>query len=184
MIEQVLEFLTVENFLKIFIYSLGVWIPVYLTHWYHLVAERKKEKAFNQNTLVLLDQELAVIRKTNEKIRKSCHRITDACKRKNRLIFDEFPHRLDTETLESLLSNLVQFRGQNPMLLRYLIGLKSNLLETNESLDFGLLKTFVENNPRKNAGETIERYFEGVQKLIEANFEFIEKSKTELGGVQ
>jgi len=184
MIEQVLEFLTVENFLKISMYSFGVWIPVYLTHRYHLIAERKKEKAFNQNNLVLLDQELAVIRKTNEKIRKSCHRITDACKRENRLIFDEFPHRLDTEILESLLSNLVLFREQNPMLLRYLIGLKSNLLETNESLDFGLLKTFVENNPRKNTGETIEGYFEGILKLIEANFELIEKARIELGKVQ
>lgn len=181
MVEQALEFLTIENFLKISMYSFGVWIPVYLTHRYHLIAERKKEKAFNHNTLILLDQELAMIRKTNEKIRKSCHRITDACKRENRLIFDEFPHRLDTETLESLISNLVLFRGQNPMLLRYLVGLKSNLLTTNESLDFGLLKTFVENNPRNNVGDVIEGYFEGIHKYIEANFEFIEKARIELG---
>lgn len=181
MIDSISEFFTLTNLLNVLLYSFGVWIPVYLTHLYHLTAERKKEKAFNKNTLVLLDQELAMIRKTNEKIRKTCHRIVDACKHENRLVFDEFPHRLDTEVLESLISNLVQFRGQNPMLLRFLIGLKSNLLETNESLDFGLLKTFVENNPRKNTGETIEGYFEGILKLIEANFEFIENAKTELG---
>lgn len=114
-----------------------------------------------------------MIRKTNEKIRKTCHRIVDACKHENRLVFDEFPHRLDTEVLESLISNLVQFRGQNPMLLRFLIGLKSNLLETNESLDFGLLKTFVKNNPRKNVGNIIKGYFEGIFKYLKVNFEFI-----------
>ncbi|MEB2774985.1 hypothetical protein SYJ56_06690 [Algoriphagus sp. D3-2-R+10] len=184
MLESLNEFFTLSNFLNVFLYSFGVWIPVYLTHWYHLRGERKKEKSFNKNTLVLLDQELAMIRKSNEKIRKSCHRITDACKRENRLIFDEFPHRLDTEILESLISNLVQFRDQNPMLLRYLIGLKSNLLETNESLDFGLLRTFVENNQRNNAGDTIEGYFEGVLKYIEANFEFIENAKIELGKIE
>ncbi|MBN7813016.1 hypothetical protein J0A68_18815 [Algoriphagus sp. H41] len=176
--------MSITNFFKILVYSFGVWVPVYLTYRYHLIAERKKEKAFNQNTLVLLDQELAMIRKSNEKIRKSCHRMTDACKRENRLIFHEFPHRLDTETLESLISNLVLFRGQNPNLLRYLIGLKSNLLVTNESLDFGLLKTFVENNPRNNAGDVIEGYFEGVLKYIEANFEYIENAKSELGKIK
>lgn len=179
MIESLKEFFTLSNFLNVFLYSFGVWIPVYLTHWYHQRGERKKEKAFNQNTLVLLDQEISMIRKSNEKIRKTCHRIVDACKHENRLVFDEFPHRLDTETLEALISNLIQYKGQNPMLLRYLIGLKSNLLETNESLDFGLLRTFVENNPRKNAGETIEGYFEGVLKCLEANFEYIEKASKE-----
>lgn len=180
MSESVAEFLTLTNLLNVLLYSFGIWIPVYLTYKYHLFAERKKEKAFNQNTLVLLDQELAMIRKSNEKIRKSCHRITDACKRENWLIFNEFPHRLDTEILESLISNLVQFRDQNPMLLRYLIGLKSNLHETNESLNFGLLKTFVENNPRNNIGDVIEGYFEGVHKYIEANFEFIKLAKDEI----
>src|SRR5690606_29717149 len=80
MSEPVADFLTLTNLLNVLLYSLGVWIPVYLTHWYHRRGERRKEIAFNQNTLVLLDQELAMIRKTNEKIRKSCHRITDTCK--------------------------------------------------------------------------------------------------------
>lgn len=179
MIESLKEFFTLSNFLNVFLYSFGVWIPVYLTHWYHRRGEWKKEEAYNKNTLILLDQELAMIRKSNETIRKSCHRMIAVCNRENRLIFHEFPHRLDTKTLESLISNLVQYRGQNPMLLRYLIGLKSNLLVTNESLDFGLLRTFVENNPRDNAGDTIEGYFEGVLKYIDANFVFLEKAMGE-----
>lgn len=180
MIESLKEFFTLSNFLNVFLYSFGVWIPVYLTHWYHRRGERKKEKAFNQNTLILLLQELDVIRSVSERIRKSSQRIIEACKEENRLVFDEFPHRLDTKTLESLIANLILYRRQNSKLLRYLIELKSNLQVTNESLGFGLLKTFVDNNPKNNIGNTVEGYFEGVLRYIGANFEFINVVKSEV----
>lgn len=57
-------------------------------------------------------------------------------------------------------------------------------METNESLDFGLLKTFVENNPRKNVGNIINGYFEGIFKYLKVNFEFIENAKSELGRIE
>lgn len=52
MIDSISEFFTLTNLLNVLLYSFGVWIPVYLTHLYHLRVERKKEKAFNKNTLV------------------------------------------------------------------------------------------------------------------------------------
>jgi hypothetical protein len=180
MFERLTDTITFESILNIFLLGIGFWFPVFLTHQYQLLAEKKKEKALNKNSLILLNQELEVIRSVNERIRKSSHRIVGACKSENRLVFSEFPHRLDTKTLESLIANLILYRKQNPALLRYLIELKSNLQVTNESLDFGLLKTFVENNPKYTIGNTIERYFESVQKYIKANFEFIEKAKDEI----
>jgi hypothetical protein len=144
------------------------------------MAEKKKEKAFNRNTLVLLSQELDVIRSVNERIRKSSHRIVEGSKIENRMVIHEFPHRLDPKTLESLIANLVLYRNQNQKLLRYLIELKSNLMVTNEQLEFNLLRVFLENNPKKDAGQIIEGYFDEVFKYIEANFQFIKKQKKKL----
>lgn len=165
---------------SIFLFSFGVWLPAFLTYLYQLLAEKKKEKAFNKNTLVLLSQELEVIRSVNERIRKSSHRIVEGSKIENRMVIHEFPHRLDTKTLESLIANLVLYRNQNQKLLRYLIELKSNLMITNEQLEFNLLRVFLDNNPKKDAGKIIEGYFEGVFKYIEANFQFIKRSKDEI----
>lgn len=169
-----------NNIINVLLFSFGVWLPAFLTYQYQLLAEKKKEKAFNKNTLVLLSQELDVIRSINERMRKSSHRIVDACKAENRLVFDEFPHRFDTLTLESLISNLILYRNQNPKLLRFLIELKSNLLVTNENLDFRLLKVFVDNNPKNNKGATVGYYFESVFKYLQANFDFIEAAKKEI----
>lgn len=172
--------LGLEDVLNIFLIGLGFWFPVFLTYQYQQFAEKKKEKAFNRNTLILLSQELEVIRTVNERIRKSSHRIVDGSKKESRMVIHEFPHRLDTKTLESLIANLVLYRNQNQKLLRYLIELKSNLTITNETLEFNLLWVFLENNPEDEAGEIIEGYFEGVFKYLEANFQFIEKSKEEI----
>lgn len=169
-----------SSILEIISFSFAVWLPAYLTYRYQLYAERKKEKAVNKNTLILLTQELDVIRSINERIRKTSWKFVEACKEENRIVFDEFPHRFNTETLESLISNLILFREQNPRLLRFLIELKSNLLITNESLDFKLLKGFVENNPKNNHGNTVANYFEIVFKYLKANSEFIEQSKREI----
>jgi hypothetical protein len=166
--------------LNILLIGLGFWIPVFLTHQYQIIAEKKKEKAFNKNTLILLSQELDVIRSINERMRKSSHRIVEACKTENRLVFDGFPHRFNTATLESLISNLILYRDQNPKLLQFLIELKSNLLVTNESLDFRLLEVFVDNSPKDNKGTTVGYYFESIFKHLEANFDFIEVAKKEI----
>jgi len=165
---------------SILLFSFGVWLPAFLTYQYQQLAEKKKERAFNKNTLILLSQELDVIKSVNERIRKSSHRIVEGSKIENRMVIHEFPHRLDTMTLESLIANLVLYRNQNQKLLRYLIELKSNLMVTNEQLEFNLLRVFLENNPKKEAGQIIEEYFEGVFKYIEANFQFIQKSKEEI----
>jgi hypothetical protein len=168
------------KFFEILAYSFTVWFPAYLTYRYQLFAERKKEQSFNKNTLILLSQELDVIRSINERMRKSSHRILEACKRENRLVFDEFPHRFNTATLESLISNLILYRDQNHKLLRFLIGLKSNLLVTNESLDLRLLEVFVDNCTEDNEGATVGYYFESVFKYLQANFDFIEHAKNEI----
>lgn len=166
--------------LKAFGFGVGLFVPAYIANWFHVKNQRKKEKDFNLNNLVLLEYELEVIRFSNDKIRKTCHLLIYACKEEGELMLSKFPHIISYLTLESILGNLIQYPNQDNYLLEKLLELKSNLLTTNESLDFYFIQDLLSKTPKNSRGESIERYFIETFKYLNFTDQLIHNLKIQI----